>query len=442
MKIVILFFLIISSNIILAQEKHPLIEKANLFLHYLNTSSFQNAVVLFDFRVSYLPDAKLLERTWEGVLLHSGSFMEVVNSKIDSLAGNNFVTTTCVFEKLSLDFRVSFNSFGEINNIVFLPSILTEKYVQPDYVKRRKFKEVQVYFKAGDFLIPGTLSIPKCGRKIPLVILVHGTGPMDRDNSVGASKMFKDLAWGLSSKRVAVLRYDKRTYVYAARISEYYGDKFTVNEEIVIDALAAAEFGKTIKRIDVKKIIIAGHGMGGTIAPRIINMKPELAGIIVMAGFARPYEDLILDQARYLGRVTAINSIYSEPISFERLERQVAMVKNPLLSLETPSSELPLNLSSKYWLDLKNYNQISSARNVKRKIFFLHGENDQMVSITDFSIWKNGLKHSKNASFKLYDNVNHYFIETDFRKDNNDNVVSGSVPYQVLIDVLKWIKEK
>jgi uncharacterized protein len=283
--------------------------------------------------------------------------------------------------------------------------------------------------------------MPRCGRKLPLVVLVHGSGPMDRDNSVGPTKMFKDLAWGLASNKVAVIRYDKRTYIYAARISEYYGDKFTINEEIVADALAAVNYGKTIKKVNPGKIVVLGHGLGGTISPRIAGMMPELSGIIVMAGCARPYEDLILEQVRYLGRLPAINGVSSEPIPFERLEKQVAMVKNPLLNVETPSAELPLSLSAHYWLDLKNYNQIASAKNVKGNMLFLQGDKDTQVTPNDFSIWKNGLVKTKNAHFKLYDNLNHYFVESDIEAGAREFSTPGSVPLHVILEISKWIKK-
>ncbi|MBA3900234.1 MAG: dienelactone hydrolase family protein [Bacteroidetes bacterium] len=442
MKFSVIFFLFILPVYGFAQEDEQREALANQFIEYLDKKEFNKAFDIFDSNIVLLPNAVILERMWDGILLHSGHFQGTYKTTPISLAGNSFVIVTCNFEKTSLDFKASFSPDFKINNIVFLPSKREEDYNPPDYVKRRKFREKEIYFKAGDFLIPGTLTLPKCGRKLPLVVLVHGSGPMDRDNSVGPNKMFKDIAWGLSSKKIAVIRYDKRTYLYAAKISEYYGNRFTINEEIVADALAAATFGKTIKKINPERIYIAGHGLGGTVAPRIAGMRPDLAGIIVMAGCARPYEDLILEQVRSLGRLPAVNGVDSEPIPFQRLERQVAMVKNPLLNVETPSSELPLNLSPYYWLDLNNYNQIASARNVKVPILFLQGEKDKQVTVNDFKIWSDGLKKVKQAHFKLYNNLGHYFIEGSEGQENlNEYTNPGSVPLNVVIDMVRWIKK-
>jgi len=72
----------------------------------------------------------------------------------------------------------------------------------------------------------------------PAVVLVHGSGPQDRDETIGPNKPFRDLAWGLASQGIAVLRYDKRTKVHGAMMAGAV-EQFTVKEETIDDALAA-----------------------------------------------------------------------------------------------------------------------------------------------------------------------------------------------------------
>ena len=76
---------------------------------------------------------------------------------------------------------------------------------------------------SGEWALPATLTMPAATRSVPAVVLVHGSGPNDRDETVGANKPFKDLAAGLASRGVAVLRYDKRTRVHGAKMAAAHG---------------------------------------------------------------------------------------------------------------------------------------------------------------------------------------------------------------------------
>ena len=91
----------------------------------------------------------------------------------------------------------------------------------------------------------GTLLIPNGKPPFPALVLVHGPGPNDRDESVYSNKIFADLAEGLASRGIAVLRYDKRTKVYAAQMSEM---DYTVEQETVEDALRAVALLRRISQ--------------------------------------------------------------------------------------------------------------------------------------------------------------------------------------------------
>src|SRR5579875_3559777 len=95
----------------------------------------------------------------------------------------------------------------------------------------------------------GMLSIPvEANGLFPAVVLVHGSGPSDMDEKVGNNYPFRDLAEGLSEKGIAVLRYDKRTFVYGKQMKNDIG--ISVKEETIEDAILAAEFLRNDSRID------------------------------------------------------------------------------------------------------------------------------------------------------------------------------------------------
>lgn len=173
------------------------------------------------------------------------------------------------------------------------------------------------------------------------MVLVHGSGPNDRDETVGPNKPFKDLAWGLASQGIAVLRYDKRTLVHSQSID---AQTLTVQEETVHDALAAVEVLRNHPDVDSASVYVLGHSLGATLAPKIGAAAPELAGLILLAGATRPLEDLILEQVTYLVSLDPSEEAEAE---LAKIEEQVARVKDPDLLANTPADDLPLGIAAR-----------------------------------------------------------------------------------------------
>ena len=155
----------------------------------------------------------------------------------------------------------------------------------------------------------GLLAIPKETNKlIPAVISVHGSGPSNMDEQIGNNYPFKDLAEGLSEKGIAVLRYDKRTLVYGKEMKSDAG--LSVKEEVIEDAILAADLLRKDTRIDANKIFIIGHSLGGMLAPRIDAEGGNFAGVIIMGGSPRKFEEILMDQN--LNVVNSLNKFYED----------------------------------------------------------------------------------------------------------------------------------
>ena len=108
-------------------------------------------------------------------------------------------------------------------------------------------------------------SLPNGVENAPVAILVHGSGPQDRDESFGPNRPFRDLAAGLATKGIAVLRYDKRTKRYPESFADLKNP--TVKEETVDDVSSAIEYLKYRPEIDGRRITVIGHSLGGMLAP-------------------------------------------------------------------------------------------------------------------------------------------------------------------------------
>jgi hypothetical protein len=123
------------------------------------------------------------------------------------------VYVTCEFQRGKLDTKVVFDG----NKITGLFFVLSGTYKPPPYADSSKFEEREISIGKGIWSLPGTLSLPKGVGFFPAVVLVHGSGPHDRDETIGPNKPFRDLANGLASRGIAVLRYEKRTKQYPPR---------------------------------------------------------------------------------------------------------------------------------------------------------------------------------------------------------------------------------
>jgi uncharacterized protein len=270
-------------------------------------------------------------------------------------------------------------------------------------------------------------------------VLVHGSGPNDRDETLGPNKPFCDLAQGLASRGIAVLRYDKRTKVYAAKLASL-ADTLTVKEEVIDDALAAVEVLRHIKGIDPQRVYVLGHSLGGMLVPRIGQADGNIAGLIVMAGPTRPLEDLVLDQTTYLASLGGAPTAEAKQ-QLDEIRRQAANVKSPKLSATTPAAEA-LGVPGSYWLDLRGYQPAQAAKLLTQPLLILQGGRDYQVTLVEYDGWRKALEGRKNASFKLYPKLNHLFMEGEGQSTPQEYDMRGPVPGYVIDDLAAWIKAR
>jgi fermentation-respiration switch protein FrsA (DUF1100 family) len=129
------------------------------------------------------------------------------------------------------------------------------------------------------FTLAGTLTMPRTGQAFPAVVLITGSGPQDRDESVFGHRPFLVLADYLTRRGIAVLRVDDRG------VGGSGGDASqATSEDFARDVLAGVEYLKTRKEIDPKRIGLIGHSEGGNIAPIAATQSGDVAFIVLMAG--------------------------------------------------------------------------------------------------------------------------------------------------------------
>jgi dienelactone hydrolase len=415
-------------------------QEARDFIRQVVEGDFTGACRLFDSNmVQAFPEARLKE-TWLQLIGQVGPFQKLLTCQAVEKQGYWIVTVSCQFEKVPIDFRVSFNQSGQIAGLNYQPAPAASLYHPPAYVHAAAFREVEVTVGSGEWALPGTLSLPEGAGPLPAVVLVHGSGPQDRDETIGPNKPFRDLAWGLASQGIAVLRYDKRTKVHAEKMAPELRARMTVQEEVIDDALCAVQLLRQAPGIDPGSIYVLGHSLGATLAPRIGQQDPSIAGLIVMAGMTRPLEDTILDQYTYLYNLSGPMTD-EQKAELEQLKAKVARVKDPNLSDQVPAKDLPLDVPAAYWLALRGYQPAEVAKSLAMRIFVLQAGRDYQVTVQgDFPAWQEALADKPNATLKLYPKLFHLFIAGEGPATPQAYLVEGHVSQEVIQDIAGWIK--
>ncbi len=306
---------------------------------------------------------------------------------------------------------------------------------RPPYAHPDVYTEQEVTAGAAGWPLPGILTMPVGDGPFPAVALVHGSGPQDRDASIGPNKPFRDLALGLASSGVAVLRYEKRSFEHAKRLNEDV--QLTVREEVIDDVLAGAALLRRSPRIDAARVFVLGHGLGGMLAPRIVDADPMLAGAVVLAGAVRPLERSLVEQTRYLlvadGQLTD-----DEREQLMGAERLAAAVR-ALTPADAGKKESIGGAPASYWLDLRGYDPPSLASRLASPFLVLQGERDYQVTMADFARWRAALESRANATFASYPSLNHMFMAGTGPSLPSEYLEPGHVDAQVIADIAQWI---
>lgn len=417
-----------------------LIAKAREFVQALEKGNFDDAVKHFDETMTKLAPPQKMKEVWEAIVKQVGRFKEQKGIRTESIPKYDIVYVTCAFERAILDIKVVFNKDEQIAGQFFVPPQSDAEYSLPDYVDKDSFSEKEVKFGVEGWLLPGTLTTPQGDGPFPAVVLVHGSGPNDRDESLGPNKPFRDLAWGLATRNIAVLRYDKRTRVYGQKMLANKDIKLTVYEETIEDALAAVNLLRETEKIDAHNIFVLGHSLGGALIPRIALLDLKITGFIVMAGPTRALEDLFVDQMEYISLLDGKLS-EEESAELEEIKATVQKIKH----LDPSNPQLPrenlLGAYPEYWLDLKGYKPAEVAKSISRPLIILQGSRDYQVTLEDFESWKNALDTRKNVVFKLYPDDNHLLIPGKGKCTPQEYLKVGHVDRTVIADIAEWIKK-
>jgi dienelactone hydrolase len=257
----------------------------------------------------------------------------------------------------------------------------------------------------GNVRLPAVLTLPEGRGPHPVIVLVHGSGEHDPDETIGPNKPFRDLAEGLAKRGVGTLRYFKR-----GRLTPL-GPAATLEDEVTDDALAAVDLARRLEGVDPARVFVLGHSLGGYLAPYIASRNSRLRGIVLLAGGNRPMRDTVMDQVRHLtGSEESFESVWNA-------------------------------LPPRYQTGLADYDPIAVAQSLTIPMLVLQGGRDYQVTVRDYDRWQAALEGRPNVSLKLYPRLNHLFHEGDARSQPAEYLVQGRMADVVIDDIARWAAE-
>jgi len=365
-----------------------------------------------------------------------GRFKSVNRVVFETLDDYETVILVCEFESMELGARIVFDGNIRVSGFQFVMPP-PEKYADPPaYADSNLFTEEELFVDCGDINLPAIFTMPKNHDNVPVIVLVHGSGAHDADETIGPNKIFRDLAWGLASRGVAVLRYEKRTYRNANTLDI---ENMTVWEETGQDAVYAVQTASKLNGVDAENIYLLGHSLGGVVAPRIAQEEPQIKGIISMAGTPRYFYEVIPGQVEYLLKLRNDTSEASLK-ELASMKERVESLKNKRSNPDAEYSESFFNMPPSYLADINKHNIGEISAGLPQRIIVLHGKRDYQITMDDFDAWEKALAGHHDSSFILYPELNHLFFKGEGDTSGPDEYfVENNVDEQVIIDISEWI---
>ena len=295
-------------------------------------------------------------------------------------------------------------------------------------VKPFPYTEEEVTFASPGtgITLAGTLTLPKGTGPFPAMLLIAGSGPQDRDNSIANHRPFLVIADALTRRGVIVLRYDKRGVGKSSGSTDA-----ATTIDLAVDAAAALAYLRSRKEVDMAHVGLLGHSEGAIIAPYLAKNSKDVTSLVLLAAPATPGEQTLLNQSEMIGRAGGLNDDQLEAsLGFDKAayslvrqekdpaalsEKLVKLVKETGLDSALPPSALETQLrmlTSPWFRFFLDYDPLPNLKAVKCPVLALYGQKDlQVSSKANLPLLQKALQQAGNshADVRELSELNHLF---------------------------------
>jgi len=437
---------------------------------------------------------------WNGVLKVQGMQLRLVfnisktgniyTSTMDSpdQGAKDIPVTTTSFENSTLkiavvNIGVQYEGVLGKDNIVVgnfkqggqsLPLNLSKEKIEKEKVNRPQepikpysYYSEDLFFenKKAGITLAGTLTLPKKQGVFPVVVLISGSGPQNRDEQLMGHKPFLVLSDYLTKNGIAVLRFDDRGT--AASKGNFTS---ATSFDFASDVEAAVEYLKTRNEINKKKIGLIGHSEGGIIAPMVASNSKDIAFIILLAGTGIPGDQLLLLQQELIGKASGLSdkeiqknkginkgafeivrkSGNTEKLKVDLTEYLKQTLKDTLnapktngMNKEDVVKSQVDQMTSPWMMNFLRYNPAPALEKLKCSVLALNGEKDlQVPAKINLEAIKKALTKAGNKKLTTRElpNLNHLFQECKTGAPSEYASIEQTFSPSALTEILKWLQ--
>lgn len=288
-------------------------------------------------------------------------------------------------------------------------------------LKEYRAEEITFLNPSANVSLAGTLTLPPGDRRYPAVVLIHGSGPLDRDESIAGHKLFRALSECLAGRGIAVLRFDKRGVGHST------GDLASATTlDLASDVVAAVSWLKRRPDVDTGKIGLIGYSEGGLIAPMVAAQDASLAFIVLMAAPGLPGHEIMSAQHRLAALAAGMSDAEAERVSAINAQAHAAICENEEAEAgikirnicETSGLELSSDaieaavkeLNTNWWRFFLSYDPVPTLRRVKCPVLAMNGTKDLQVTASEnLGAIAAALAHNPDVEVKELRGLNHLF---------------------------------
>ena len=459
------------------------------------------SILIITLLISITATAQDIIGKWNGVLKVQGTQLRLVfnvtksenglTSTMDSpdQGANGIPVTKTTFENSKIKFEVAnarIEYDGELNGDEItgtfkqggqvFPMNLSRKAIEKEVVKRPQepSKPYSYYSEDVTFQNPkanislaGTLTLPEKEGVFPVVVLITGSGPQNRDEELVGHKPFLVISDYLTKNGIAVLRYDDRG------VGQSKGDfKTATTTDFATDVESAITYLKTRKEINKKQIGLVGHSEGGLIAPMVASKSKDVSFIVLLAGTGIQGDKLLLLQQELIAKANGASesdikkSVQANANLFkmvlqsndnQKLKADLTNKINEIVKNDN-SSEIPKGMTKDQYIALQvdqitspwmeyfmKYNPVPALEKVKCAVLAVNGEKDLQVPPKENLIAiKNALAkgRNKNVTTIEFPNLNHLFQECKTGSPNEYASIEQTFSPRALAEITQWIKSQ